>query len=1182
MELDDEARYDGRLPAWLTDAPTGATVPPPVETSPEVLPLAEVTWQNTERLFLRLAERSGTAEYAQQYGTPGQRQDGIDLYVRLAAFDAPSSSRRYLTLQSRRVKDLTPAKIRAAVDDFLAGTWAARSATFIYATTHSLKPTQLAEEILRQADRLDEAGITFIPWGLESVSECLRDLPHIVEEFFGPSWATLFCRHPPTARQQISTARLPETSKATADWSAQLLGVHPAAPSPGQRLPAPGFVLPAYVPRPHDTEIRRRLQRIADGSQFEFLVVRGSSCTGKTRTAYEAVRAVVPHWRLIHPKTAEAVVALVDAQTVSSQTVLWLDDAHHLFNEPAGESAAAALRHLLERPGPGLLIATMWPQHYDALVTPEPSGNDLHPQTRELLRPFSAIDVPNRFHGRPLEELNDLAQHDSALRAALETVSEPGAVAQTLAAGPDLLDRWEHARCPYGRAVLTAAIDARRLGMRTPLTKAFLHDAAPGYLTDHQRAAAPADWFERATQYCEQPIKGVASALQPVALPTGMGATPGVYTLADYLEQHAGEKQADQPLPTTFWEAAEHHVTDGADLTWLARHAWSRGLRKRAVLTCHKALILQAPFAAGWLVNFIRQLEAEAHAYSWIARRAPLTDSYAVSFLLDELKEAGHTDAIDIILRREPELQAAADNPYYVALLMNSFKALNRLQAVFELAERAARSVPLEHVGAVAYLLETLLEADAHQAVQTLLRRDPASSVRLKEHYDIYGAPDDDTYDAIILLELLGEAGAHQAADALAGRIAKLAPANNPWDVGRLLTALDQVKADRHIDTVIKRAVREVTVTDGVAVANFLTAMLNEGTMAGVDAFDALLDQDPVHHVRLDDARTAARLINTISIAEWHEEALEALLGRDPASSIELTEAMGVAMLLESLHAVGDRESASRLISRSPAAHVELTDADAAGVARLYRVFLALDAVDETETLLTRAPVDTVCADSLRKTVDLINLYDSLGRSEEGSRLVQRVASRMTDWEPLLDVYLEDLACDQMRKEFLRTLAVHVELHSPQTVTGLLRLIHKQDATGALTLLLARKPSECVTVHQASAAEELIDALAEAAGPAEAARLVATGMTDNVSFYGHHDVSGMSRALLRLGADEENARLARRALHAGSFNTYVQCMDRNASDYRYGIEADEQPSPPWSLRPSLWDELFPKDAQQAG
>ncbi|MFF7098264.1 hypothetical protein ACFY9A_38700 [Streptomyces rubradiris] len=452
----------------------------------------------------------------------------------------------------------------------------------------------------------------------------------------------------------------------------------------------------------------------------------------------------------------------------------------------------------------------------------------------------------------------------------------------------------------------------------------------------------------------------------------------------------------------------------------------------------------------------------------------------------------------------------------------------------------------------------------------------------LKEPYDIYGAPYDDTYDAIILLELFGEAGAHQAADALAGRIAKLAPANDPWDFGRLLTALDQVKASRHIDTVIKRAVREVPVTDGGAVANFLTAMLKEGTMAGVDAFHALLEQGPVHHVGLDDARTAARLINTISVAEWHEEALEALLGRDPASSVELTDPMGVAMLLESLHTVGDRESASRLISRSPAAHVELTDADAAGVARLYRVFLALDAVDETETLLTRAPVDTVCADSLRKTVDLINLYDSLGRNEEASRLVQRVGSRMTDWEPLLDVSLEDLARDQLRKKFLRTLAAHVKLQSPQTVTGLLRLMHKQDATGALTLLLARKPSECVTVHQASDAEELIDALVEAAGPAEAARLAATGLADKVFFYGHHDVSGLSRALLRLGAAEENARLARRALHAGYFTTYVQCMDRNASDYRYGIEAEEQPSPQWSLQRSLWEELVPQDAEQAG
>ncbi|MFF1934394.1 hypothetical protein [Streptomyces sp. NPDC058228] len=1164
MQLDDEARTGGHLLARLKDAPTA--VHPPVETSPEVLPLAELTWQDTERLFLRLAERSGTAEYAQQYGTAGQKQAGIDLYVRLAASaaDPLGDSRRYLTLQSRRVKELTPRKLRVAVDDFLAGSWAARTTTFIYATTHSLKPTQLAEEVIQQSDRLGEAGITFLAWGLESVSESLRDLPDLVGEFFGPAWTSLFCRH------STPTIALPDTSRTTAEWHAQRLGVHPAAPSPGQQLPAPGFVLPTYVPRPHDTQIQRRLERVAAGRAFELLVVRGSSCTGKTRTAYEAVRAALPHWRLIHPKTAEAVVALVDSQRVSSETVLWLDDAHHLFNEPSGEQAAAALRHLLERPGPGLLVATMWPQHYDELVTPASSGKDRHPQTRELLRAFPVVDIPERFHGRPMRDLKALAQHDSALQAALETVSEPGAIAQTLAAGPDLLDRWEHASCPYGRAVLTAAIDARRLGVRAALPKAFLQAAAPGYLTDYERATAPADWFERATSYCCQRVKGVATALQPVPLPTGMGPRQDVYGLADYLEQHAGEKRANQPIPAPFWEAAEHHVTDGEDLTWLSRHAWGRGARQRAVQTCHKAFTAQAPFAAGWLTNFLGQLGAEPHVFSRIAQKAPLGDPYAISFLLDELRDIDCSNAIDVLLQREPERHVAAENPYYVALLVTSLKALGKHHAIRVLSERAARCTPLEHVADVAYLLEALLEADAQQAVHVLLRRAPATSVRLKERHEIFGSADADDYDAIILLELFGEAGDDASANTLAGRIAQLAPLDNSWEIRRLLTACEQAQAEQHVPVLIERAVKAIPLTDGRKIADFLAAMLSEGTLAGVEAFDALMDRKPQLHVALEGARTTARLINTISAVEWHDAAIDALLTRDPVSRAELGDPLGVAMLLESLQGIGAAASIERLLARSPAVHVELSGANATGVARLLKAFISLDAKSEVETLLARSPADKVSAEGLYRTVERINILDSLGKTEASSTLLRRAGTQIRGWEPVLENSLDRVAREELRVDFLNIFAAHVDLHSAETISRVLRLMHKRAAVDAVELLLARKPCESVSVHDASDAAELIDALTQTGDTTAVARLLAAGLIDDVSIGSGYHVGALSRALRSVGALEANAPLARRVLNAGLFEDYLRCMGWNTSDYHYGIEMDERPSSKWA-----WNHLGP-------
>ncbi|MFH8635625.1 NACHT domain-containing protein [Streptomyces goshikiensis] len=202
------ARQDGQagmtpssarsVPTSLRTPPTGClTLSPPVVTKAAYLPLHELPWSDVERLFLRLAEREGRAECAELYGTEGQGQEGIDLFVRNRrpqdARTAQGSTRRYTTLQSKRVRRLGPADIGHAVDKFLDGMWADRSEVFVYATTHSLRPTRLADELNTQADRLEELGIRLVRWGLETVSEELRGLPEIVDDFFGRAWVEAFC-----------------------------------------------------------------------------------------------------------------------------------------------------------------------------------------------------------------------------------------------------------------------------------------------------------------------------------------------------------------------------------------------------------------------------------------------------------------------------------------------------------------------------------------------------------------------------------------------------------------------------------------------------------------------------------------------------------------------------------------------------------------------------------------------------------------------------------------------------------------------------------------------------------------------------------------------------------------------------------------------------------------------------
>jgi len=81
------------------------------------LPLNELCWETFQKLCARLAQRSGNVEFTQEYGLPGQNQEGIDIYVR-----RPLSG-RYGVWQCKRYQEVSGADIKAAVDEFEAGEW---------------------------------------------------------------------------------------------------------------------------------------------------------------------------------------------------------------------------------------------------------------------------------------------------------------------------------------------------------------------------------------------------------------------------------------------------------------------------------------------------------------------------------------------------------------------------------------------------------------------------------------------------------------------------------------------------------------------------------------------------------------------------------------------------------------------------------------------------------------------------------------------------------------------------------------------------------------------------------------------------------------------------------------------------------------------------------------------------
>ena len=156
--------------------------------------------------------------------------------------------------------------------------------------------------------------------------------------------------------------------------------------------------------------------------------------------------------------------------------------------------------------------------------------------------------------------------------AAAASGGQDGQLTQYLAGVPDLLDRYAGpGHNPYGQAVITAAMNAARLGHANPLPTVLLQEAAVGYLTGPQRTKPIATWRDTALDWAAGELKGAVRALERVPPPDGTGVAG--YQVADYLDQHGRRARQDQLGPASLWDALTTHAATASDLTRLAQAA---------------------------------------------------------------------------------------------------------------------------------------------------------------------------------------------------------------------------------------------------------------------------------------------------------------------------------------------------------------------------------------------------------------------------------------------------------------------------------------------------------------------------------------------------------------------------------------------------------------------------------
>ncbi|MEU2916523.1 hypothetical protein ACWCQ0_43415 [Streptomyces massasporeus] len=459
-------------------------------------------------------------------------------------------------------------------------------------------------------------------------------------------------------------------------WDPYALEVHPADTAHESPGGVERQVLPSYVEREHDRVLAEAVRDAAAG-RSRMLVLVGESSTGKTRACWEAVQPLAEQgWLLWHPfDPTRAEAALEKLHRVGPRTVVWLNEAQHYLGDPrVGERIAAAVHALLvhrER-GPLLVLGTLWPDYLARYTAfPVAGAPDGHSRVRELLA-GRTVNVPVAFDQGSLAKATALAEHgDRLLADALTRARADGRLAQDLAGAPALLERY-HTASPAARALLEAAMDARRLGIGLHLPQAFLTDAAPAYLHDTDWDQLTDDWAEQAYAELVKPVHGKQAPLRRVtprphrrlpgpapelaANPSPHTAGP-VFRLADYLEQHGHTSRRHLCPPASFWHAAHTHITHPHDLYFLSLAAEDRHRLQWAHLLFYRAADHGSSYA---LIDLLPLLVKTGDIEGAQALTRQITDSPATASLIARRNEAEDEEAKDLARQEADNGDAAA------------------------------------------------------------------------------------------------------------------------------------------------------------------------------------------------------------------------------------------------------------------------------------------------------------------------------------------------------------------------------------------------------------------------------------------------------------------------------------------------------------------------------------------
>ena len=409
-----------------------------------------------------------------------------------------------------------------------------------------------------------------------------------------------------------------------------LLGIHLSIPLPSGADVSLSPEFPIYIPRDIDADLRAWITAHYETGGFLLLV--GPVAAGKRRTAYELVRETLGDWPMLIPSTPAQLTENIQTCISQSKLIVWLNDAQKFLG--ANGLSAATIRYLLASRGPIIFLSTIWNECYDALcASPDLAISDIRQDSREILTMLAQRkDVLPSFSESERHRAEILSVRDPRIAEALGNTPSHG-ISEALAAAPALIKRWLTAADPYGAAVITAAVVARRCGHPEPLPATILKCLSETLLTPTGRAHAQAVWFEPALDWAREAICGQAAPL--TAQVNKRGVIEGD-NISDILVQHAAlnDSAPGHDIPESIWLLLIDNATPQAckyisDAASVERRLHESGISERALRKAAAAGVASAMLNLGILV---RQQGKTGEAEEWYRKAA---DCGVVSALLN-------------------------------------------------------------------------------------------------------------------------------------------------------------------------------------------------------------------------------------------------------------------------------------------------------------------------------------------------------------------------------------------------------------------------------------------------------------------------------------------------------------------------------------------------------------------